>query len=60
MKFFSLCESVYFLKVENKEFVKEFFVQKVSKLMQARFTSRSKVIKIRCCPVNQLKLFDLQ
>ena len=47
-------------KLKSKDFVRELFVQKVSKLKQVWMTLKGKVKKIRRCPVNQLKLFDEQ
>ena len=49
-----------FSKLKSKEFVWELFVQKISKLKQAWLTLKGKDKKIRRCPVNQLKLFDVQ
>ena len=45
-------------KFESRDYVSEF--QKASNLMQAWLTLKGKVKKIRRCPVNQLKLFDVQ
>ena len=47
-------------KLKSKEIAEEFIVRKVSELMYAWFTLKGKVKKIRCCPVNQLKLFAVQ
>ena len=49
-----------FSKLKSKEFAEEFIVRRVSELIYAWFTLKGKVKKIRCCPVNQLKLFDVQ
>ena len=49
-----------FSKLKSKEFVWEIFVQKISKLKQDWLTLKGKDKKIRRCPVNQLKLFDVQ
>ena len=45
-------------KFKSRDYVSEF--QKASNLMQAQLTLKGKVKKIRRCPVNQLKLFDVQ
>ena len=47
-------------KLKSKEFAEELIVHKVNELMQAWFTLKGKVKKIRSCPVNQLKLFAVQ
>ena len=47
-------------KLKSNEFAEELTVHKVSKLMQAWFTLESEVKNVRCCPVNQLQLFDVQ
>ena len=49
-----------FSKLKSKEFVRELLVQKVSKLIEAWFTLKAKVKKMRSCPVKQLKLFAVQ
>ena len=49
-KFFSFT----FSKLNSKEFAKDPIVHKVSELMHAWFTLKSKVKKISCCPVNDL------
>ena len=45
-------------KFKSRDYVSEF--QKASNLMQAWLTLKGKVKKIRRCPVNQLKPFDVQ
>ena len=47
-------------KLKSKEFAEELIVHKVTELMQAWFTLKSKDKKIRSCPVNQMKLFAVQ
>ena len=59
-KFFSSKNQFNFSKLQSKEFAEEFFVRKVCELMYEWFTLKGKVKKIKCCPVNQLKLFDVQ
>ena len=49
-----------FSKLKSKEFAEELIVRKVSELMHAWFTLKGKGSNIRCCPVNQLKIFDVQ
>ena len=55
-------ESVYSLKakLKSKEFAEELIVHKVSEMMHAGFKLKGEIKYIRCCPVNQLKLFDVQ
>ena len=50
-KFFSFT----FSKLNSKEFAEDPIVHRVSELMHAWFTLKSKVKKISCCPVNELK-----
>ena len=52
--------SFTFSKLKSKEFAEDPIVHKVSELIHACFTLKGKVKKIRCCPVNQLKFFDVQ
>ena len=59
-KLFSSKNQFKFSKLQSKEFAEEFIVRKVCELMYEWFTLKGKVKKIRCCPVNQLKLFDVQ
>ena len=47
-------------KLNSKDFAEELIVRKVSELMHAWFTLKGKDKKIRCSPVNQLKLFPVQ
>ena len=47
-------------KLMSKEYAEGLIVHKVRELMQAWFTLKSKVKKIRSCPVNQMKLFAVQ
>ena len=60
VKIFSGLIPFTFSKLKSEEFIKEFLVQKVNKLLQAWFILKGKVKKIRCCPANQLKRFDVQ
>ena len=55
-KFFSLS----FSKLKSIEIAEGPIVHKVSELIHAWFTLKGKVEKISCCPVNQLKFFDVQ
>ena len=59
-KFFNDMNPLTFSKLKSKELVRELFVQKVGKVMQAWLTLKGKVKRIRCCPVNQLKHFAVQ
>ena len=59
-KFFSSRNQFKFSKLKSKEFAEEFIVRKVCELMYEWFTLKGKIKKIRCCPVNQLRLFDAQ
>ena len=59
-KFLSSKNQFILSKLKSKEFAEELIVQKVSELIQAWFTLKGKVKKIRSCPVNQLKLFAMQ
>ena len=45
-------------KFKSRDYVSEF--QKAGNFMQAWLTVKGKIKKIRRCPVNQLKLFDVQ
>ena len=47
-------------KLNSKDFAEELIVRKVSVLMNAWFTLKINDRKIRCCPVNQLKIFPVQ
>ena len=58
--FFSSTNPLTFSKLKSKEFVKDFFNQKVSRFMHAWFTLKGKVEKIRCWPVYQMKLLAMQ
>ena len=60
VKFFSGMIPFTFSKLKSKEFIKEFLIQKVSKLLQAWFTEKGKVKMIRRCPVSQFKFFAVQ
>ena len=59
-KIFSSKNQFILSKLKSKEFAEELIVHKVSELIQAWFTLKSKVKKIRSCPVNQMKLFAVQ
>ena len=59
-KFFSSKNQFILSKLKSKEFAEELIVHKVSELMQAWFTLKGKVKKIRSCPVNHFKLFAVQ
>ena len=59
-KIFSSNNQFILSKLKSKEFAEELIVHKVRELMQAWFTLKGKVKKIRSCPLNQLKLFAVQ
>ena len=59
-KIFSSTNQFILPNLKSKEFAEELIVHKVSELMQAWFTLKGKVKKIRSCPVNQLKLLAVQ
>ena len=59
-KIFSSKKQFILSKLKSKNFTEELIVRKVSELMHAWFTLKGNVKKIRCCPVNQLKLFPVQ
>ena len=59
-KIFSSQNQFILSKLKSKEFVEELIVRKVSVLMKAWFTLKGNDKKIRCCPVNQLKIFPVQ
>ena len=59
-KFLSSKNLFILSKLKSKEFAEELIVHKVSELMQAWFTLKSKVKKISSCPVNQLKIFAVE
>ena len=59
-KIFSIKSQFILSKLNSKDFAEEFIVRKVNKLMQAWFTLKGNVQKIRWCPLNQLKLFPVQ
>ena len=54
-KIFSSNNQFILSKLKSKEFAEELIVHKVRELMQAWFTLKGKVKKIRSCPLNQLK-----
>ena len=47
-------------KLKSKEFAEELIVHEISKFMHAWFILKGEFKNIRCCPVNQLQLFDVQ
>ena len=55
--FFSGFNPFTLSKFKCKEIAEKLNFHKISELMHAWFTLNGKVKKIRCCPVNQLKLF---
>ena len=59
-KFFSSKNQTILSKLNSKDFAEELIVRKVSELMQTWFTLKGEVKNIRCCPVNQLQLSDVQ
>ena len=59
-KFFSVMIPFTLSKLRSKDFAEKLIVHRVSELVHVWFTLKSKVKKIRCCPVTQLKFFALQ
>ena len=59
-KNFSVMNPSTLSKLKSKEFAEKLIVHRVSELMHVWFNLKVKVKKIRCCPVNQLKLFAVQ
>ena len=59
-KFFGSKNQFIFSKLKSKEFADELIVHKVSELMHAWFTLKGKVKRTKRCPVNHLKLSDVQ
>ena len=59
-KFFGIRNQFILSKLNSKNFAEALIVRKISELMHALFTLKGKVKKIRCCPMNQLKLFNVQ
>ena len=59
-KFFCSKNQFVLPKLKSKEFAKALTVHKVTELIDAWFTLKGKVRKIRRYPVNQLKLFAVQ
>ena len=59
-KIFSSKKQFFLSKLNSKDFAEELIVRKVNELMHTWFTLEGEVKNIRCCPVNQLQLFDVQ
>ena len=59
-KFFSSKNQIILSKLNSKDFAEELIVRKVSELMHRWFTLKGEVKNIRCCPMNQLQLSDVQ
>ena len=59
-KFFGGMNPFTLSKLKSKDFAEKLIVHRVSELVHVWFTLKGKVKKIRCCPVNQLKLFAVQ
>ena len=59
-KFLGIKNQFILSKLNSKDFAEAPIVRKISELMHAWFTLKGKVKKIRCCPMNQLKLFNVQ
>ena len=59
-KNFSVMNPFPLSKLKSKEFAVKLMVHRVNELMHVWFNLKVKVKKIRCCPVNQLKLFAVQ
>ena len=58
-KIFSVMNPFTLSKMKSKEFTEALIEHKVSELMHVWFALKGIVKKIRCCPVNQMKLFDV-